>query len=370
MFLITRLTLEIIGVSSRAAVGPLLASVPGARFFWPQYTSQRGLLDIWGAWDTGWYVDIASHGYSATRNALGQANYNFFPLYPLLMRIVGYAVGGPYVGGLVVSNVCVLITCFTLYRLVLLNDGAEVAARTVRYLFAFPSAFLLSAVLSEPLFLALLVACFYYARMGNWRAAGAFGFLLALTRAEGILAVAPLAYMYALQNRGLPDGPVKATRVWRPDALFLLLIPLGTAAFLFYQYRLTGDFLAYWHIHQSWMAPSNSKLLPSGNDAGKTVNGSLITGLGLSSAAFIMALALLLPNRRHLSRPLWVLALYSVLLPVVDFPRSYAFLRHLLEAFPLYILLAKVNRPDVEIGLAMSQGFFMALWTIGSWVII
>ena len=369
-FVITRLTLEIIGLSSRAILNPLLAVVPGAHFFWPGYASQGSLLDIWGAWDTAWYVDIARHGYTATRSVLGQANYNFFPLYPLLMRFIGHAVGGPYVAGFLISNACFLITCFTLYRLVLLDDGAEVAARTIRYVFVFPSAFLLSAVLSEPLFLALLVGCFYCARVGNWWAAGILGCFLALTRAEGILAVLPLAYACELQRRRIPrvlTGPGPARR-W--DYLALLFIPLGTGVFLAYQYWLTGDPLAYWHIHHQWMAPSTTRFLPPGKGAGETVTGAIITGLSLSAVAFLMALTLLVVNRHRLSGPLWVLGMYSVLLPLLDFPTSYAFLRHLLEAFPLYILLAKVNRPDVEIGLAMSQGFLMAFWTVGAWVIV
>ena len=40
--------------------------------------------EIFAAWDSGWYFDIARHGYYANPN--GQSSIAFFPLYPMLMR--------------------------------------------------------------------------------------------------------------------------------------------------------------------------------------------------------------------------------------------------------------------------------------------
>src|SRR5215470_3603840 len=92
-FLGTRAVLTIIGVVSRAVFGPALAPLRASHTLWWVYSSHRPLLDIWGVADTEWYIDIARNGYTTTTIMQGQANYNFFPLYPLLMRILGRLVG-------------------------------------------------------------------------------------------------------------------------------------------------------------------------------------------------------------------------------------------------------------------------------------
>jgi hypothetical protein len=63
--------------------------------------------------------------------------------------------------------------------------------------------------------------------------------------------------------------------------------------------------------------------------------------------------------------------MYSVLVPLVGgwFAVSSA-LRHLVEVFPLYLLLGRMNRPWLCMSLAMFQGFLMALWTVGAPVIL
>ncbi|NJO94372.1 MAG: hypothetical protein HC820_08590, partial [Hydrococcus sp. RM1_1_31] len=72
LFFSTRLILTIIGVFSRS----ILERQYGKQYI---YSSQLW-LDIWGVWDTFWYLDIAEKGYSdAGRNPLSesQANYAF-----------------------------------------------------------------------------------------------------------------------------------------------------------------------------------------------------------------------------------------------------------------------------------------------------
>src|SRR5690349_8413728 len=58
-----------------------------------------GLLDVWNRWDTGHYVTIASTGYNPANE-----NGAFFPLYPMIMRVL-YPVlpGNMLVTGLIVA---------------------------------------------------------------------------------------------------------------------------------------------------------------------------------------------------------------------------------------------------------------------------
>src|SRR5512140_1084197 len=97
LFATTRAVLELIGLVSRILLDPLHPRPPDWRF------SSVPALDVWGVWDTGWYVGIADGGYASGPIGPGQVNTVFFPLYPLLMRWTGKLVGGSFNGGLLVS---------------------------------------------------------------------------------------------------------------------------------------------------------------------------------------------------------------------------------------------------------------------------
>ncbi|MDR7610786.1 MAG: mannosyltransferase family protein, partial [Armatimonadota bacterium] len=168
---VSRATLWLIGLVSREVLQPFLPQQePGAPF------TENPFLAVWGHWDTRWYLDIARRGYSPERLPYtGEANYAFFPLYPLLMRALGPVVGDVYLAGIVVSNLSLVAAAVLLYRLARL-DGDELAAeRSVKYLVLLPTAFVFSAVLTEALFVALSVAAFLQARRDRWWAAGALG---------------------------------------------------------------------------------------------------------------------------------------------------------------------------------------------------
>ena len=78
-------------VTTRAAtffiafVANLLYTPYSVRAFAMPFKREK-LAQIFAAWDSGWYFDIASRGYYF--NAHGQSSIAFFPLYPMLMRAV------------------------------------------------------------------------------------------------------------------------------------------------------------------------------------------------------------------------------------------------------------------------------------------
>jgi hypothetical protein len=239
LFLVTRVVLIAIGLVSRELVpGPV--AHPRPLGVGPSYSSIP-FLDLWGQWDSSWYLSIAKYGYRPEPLEGALANYAFFPLYPLLARGAGWMVGNPYIGGLIVSNGAFIVACVFLYRLVALDDDVATARRTVKYLFAAPAAFLFSAMLTESLYLALVVMCFYFARRKRWWAVGLLGFLLALTRGPGFLAVVPLLWVY-LEQRGF------SLRRMRPDVLWLALLPATVGTFMLFNWDLTGDPLAFARI--------------------------------------------------------------------------------------------------------------------------
>ena len=248
--------------------------------------------NVWNIWDGHLYVDIARDGYSATPlNEAGMANYAFFPLYPLLISLVASVVGNYAIAGLIVSNVCLIVACVYIYRYVSLDTDADqgTARRAVKYLILFPMAFLFSAVLTESLFVALSIACLYYARRGNWLIAGLLGFLVPLTRLPGLAILVPMAYEYLRQHVSwradtrLPD----VRGLLKPAMLALLLPILGLGAWAAYNYYLLGDLLGFIHIQSTWggrfaLPPVEllTRLIPT--------NGYIFTGAIFTVAALIL----------------------------------------------------------------------------------
>ena len=110
-------------------------------------------------WDSVWYLTIARDGYAHIRERMA-----FYPLYPLLMHVLGWVVRSDLVAGVLISLVAFAVALALIQRLVALDFGDEVATTTVLLIAFCPVSFFLSAVYTEPLFLALSVGCIYAAR--------------------------------------------------------------------------------------------------------------------------------------------------------------------------------------------------------------
>lgn len=355
LFGVTRVALAAIGLFSRALVpGPVFH--PGPLGVGPSYSSVP-FLDVWGAWDTSWYLTIAEHGYKPMALEGAFANYGFFPLYPLLARWVGWMVGGPYIGGLVVSNAAFIVACVFLYRLVSVDDDAETARRAVMYLFAAPAAFVFSAMLTEALYLALVTMCFYFGRTKRWWAVGLLGFLLALSRGPGVFAAIPLLWMY-LEQRGF------SLRRVRPDVLWLVLLPAGVGIFMWFSWKLTGNPLSFTRIqvtawgHRLQNPFSSLWRAISGDNPVFRFNAWYMIGL--------LVLTLVFLRRFHTTYALFVLI--SMLLPLSYGVPWAAMVRTSVVIFPFYIVAARFTAPRpgldqaVTVASALLQGLLMTQW--------
>ncbi len=362
LFVVTRVVLIVIGLFARElAPEPVVRPQPlgiGTRY------SSFPFLDLWGQWDSAWYLSIAEDGYRAVPLLRSFANYAFFPLYPLLARWVGWVVGGPYVGGLVVSNAAFLVASVFLYRLVAIDDDVDTARRAVTYLLAAPAAFLFSAMLSESVYLALAVMCFYFARTKRWWAVGVLGFLLALSRAPGVLVVIPLLWMYLEQRRF-------SLRRVRPDLLWLALLPAGIGVFMWANEVLTGDALAFSRIQvTAWGHRLEDPVAAlwrnvSGDNPFWRFNGWYL----------IVVLALTLALWRRFGAAYLLFVLVSVL-PPMSYGVWYSMVRYTAVIFPLYVVAARItdSRPHLDqtamVASALLQGFLMSQWANNSHLVV
>lgn len=256
-FAASRLALVLVGYLAMN----LLAHVPGAQPHWelgargnivPNITavspSHRPLVNMWSRWDAGWYRSIAAHGYSFA--AGGPSNTAFFPVYPMLMRAIHGLVPSNtdaswFMAGIIVSNVAACVALAFLFLLVRQEFGQSTAQRAVIYLIVFPMTLFLSAVYSESVFLAFVIAAFYYARKRLWWVAGCLAAAATLSRPPGIVVPVALTFEYLRQHRF-------AWRELRADLLALLFGPAALVCYFGYLHIAQGNAGAVIHAQQGW----------------------------------------------------------------------------------------------------------------------
>lgn len=356
LFIITRIVLTIIGGISRLVL---------SEKYQIENLSKNLFLSSWGTSDSGWYLDVANHGY--INSIIGESNLGFFPFYPGLIRIIGFLVKDYYISGLIVSNIFLIIAAVYLYKIIRLENNEETSLRGIKYLFLFPVAFILSGVFSESIFLALLLICFYYAKKPNWLVVGISGFFLSLTRPFGILMFIPLMYMY-LKSRNFKFKNIQL------NILYLFLIFLGAILFMTYTYYLTGDFNAYVHSkeigwHQKLTDPFTVFFYGfSSNDYGISL---------LFNTIFILTMIILLCIfYKKIGFSYWMLGILLLLAPVMSGTAGIvAFARYTLVVFPLFIIFSKLGKNKfideaMMIIFILLQGFLMVFWNSAFNIII
>jgi hypothetical protein len=191
-------------------------------------------------WDSVWYLTIADSGYGGST-----ARAAFFPLYPVLVRGVGTVFGGSHaallVAAFLVSLAAFLAALALLYRLTELELGRRLAQPTLLLLAVFPAAVFFGAPYSESLFLLLAVGAFYAARTDRWAWAGACAGLASATRSAGLLLLIPLVMIWW------------GTRPRRAgDVAWLLLAPVGIAAYAAWLGLVEGDALRFLDVQEAW----------------------------------------------------------------------------------------------------------------------
>lgn len=156
--------------------------------------------DFWGKWanwDGGHFRGIAEAGYIPFQVV-------FFPLYPLLIKLLIFLGLHSLWGGLLISNLAIIGALFYLYKLVSLDFDETIAKKAVFITLAFPTAFYFNAVYSESLFLFLTTGAFYYARTKRWLLAILLASLAAVTRLTGLMVIFTVALEYLLKTTKLP----------------------------------------------------------------------------------------------------------------------------------------------------------------------
>lgn len=186
-------------------------------------------------WDSGWYFSIANRGYYFNGFDV-PSNVVFFPLYPLLMKVIGTLILNQYlIAGIIISSLALLGSCFFLYALSKIEFGRKTTAlNVVFFLLIFPYSFFLISVYSEAVFLLTVVASFYFARKKKWLLSGIFAAFSSAARPTGIIIFIVLLFEY-LEDKKFDWKKIKT------DILPIFLSPLGLVSYMTYLYFKFGD---------------------------------------------------------------------------------------------------------------------------------
>jgi hypothetical protein len=358
--------------------------------FSPQGLPIATLWQQWHYWDTSNFTHIALFGYYQLHVA------GFFPLYPMLERLLMFVTHDPLAAGLIISNIAALIMFTALYRLVEEDFNGERAYYAVLYFAIFPSAFFFSAAYSESVFLCLSILSFYHSRHGRWWLAGLFGFLASLTRPDGMFLLAPFCYEYLrriwLQQGGMSlsgEQIIRLLKGIRFDILIGLCIPAGVALYAAYCYYQFHDPLAFVHAHADWnrslhfpgwsIVKSIVELTRDGFLSFLTMRNAIDLGADLLVLGLIV---LIFIGPWKLPKSMWSYGLYAVIIylyfqffPVsnTDYPLE-SMARFVLEVFPAFIMLARISKyRTLHLSYCMVSGailfFLLTQFLIGHWVI-
>ena len=292
------------------------------------------LMNPWAQYDGRAYLDVAQNGYNSAFNGIG--NYGWYPLYPALIKIFSFA--GYDTAAFLLSNVFSFLAVVMLY-LIVKEEFGDIARKTVTYFVLFPTAYFLSVMYAESLFIFLSVATFYYARKGNWLAAGVAGFFASLTRLQGLLLFLPIAYIYL-------DRIKFNYRKIKIDSLLTLLIPAGAAAFAVYLYFITGDAFVGSKV---FAAQGKHFAMPWATFYTEAVN--FFSAEVLKSKIYILfntiiALSLIVAcivSRKYLRKDYVIYLVTSTLLPLFS-GNLEAISRYALTIFPLFILVPLLEK--------------------------
>jgi hypothetical protein len=316
------------------------------------------LMNQFSHWDSAHYTDIALNGY--VYSGYQQDFLVFFPLYPALIRLFTFDAAYVNLSALLVSNVSSVFAAVYLFKLARLDAEESTAKKAVLYFCVFPTAYFLSAIYTEGLFLALTIASFYYARVGKWGAAGFLSLFAALTRLGGLLLLPALLIEYAHQKKW-------QLRNFDARILWVFLAVAGFVIYLLINVMVAGKPFAFMEVYRNnWNLSVNplagfQRALEWSVQAPFPEN--LYTIAELAFAGFglaVVAAGFLL--RFRLSYNVYMLLTWML---AVSMSWWMSVPRYVLAMFPLFILVGGLaQKRTMHWGITLSSSLLLCMFTV------
>jgi hypothetical protein len=312
-------------------------------------------------WDSGWYISIAEGGYQPPPRAFGQeTNHAFFPLYPLLVRLLTRTTGiETSLAGNLISGAAFLGAVFLFADWVRLRWGEPRVRPALLALLVFPTSFFFLSVYTESLTLFLALLAVVSIDRSRPLVAVLAGYLSGLTRITGVVLAPYLALSSMAKSR-------KEGRGWGRTIFAGLLtgLPpiLGFLTFCaYFEHRFKDPFL-FMKAQHNWGTVEKTAL-----DGPRLIAKTIATDVGtgrifhMSPARTLEGVFLLLfafLAIRLLREKRWIESLYVFmtigLVPFTGTLESAG--RYVLPAFPAFAVLG---------GLSIRPSFFRVALILG-----
>lgn len=223
----------------------------------PQLANMAALprfLYAFAGFDGVHYLTIARQGYLGT--GLIQA---FFPLYPLLIKLLTLILGNYVWSGLLLSQIFAFSTMLSFYYLVkLLYRQRKIAWWALLALTTFASSFFLRALYNEGLFMTLIFSSLIAFKKQRYWLAGVLGILASATRVTGIFILPTFYLLHYAQERS--NWRQYLAKHWR-RLLVLACSALGLLAYMVYLYLEFTDPLYFFRVQEQFGAGRSSHLV-------------------------------------------------------------------------------------------------------------
>ncbi|MGC8895813.1 MAG: mannosyltransferase family protein [Candidatus Bathyarchaeia archaeon] len=259
------------------------------------------VFGLFAKWDSFYYLDIATHGYSLKTDL-----WAFRPFYPIMLWLIG----SPFtwylgkwesflIAGLIWNMFAFVLAVVYLYKLTTLILSEEHAYQTILLLSLFPSSVFFTAIYPESTYLLLTVASFYYLEKDKFFRAIILAALAGFTRPEGLLIFIPFL-LKALNLKGS-----KKLELLIGSAIIVYTLP----AFMLYGYIITDDPYIPFKAETQWPKATLYNLLTCAYRE-ELVNESVdrLAAYFISTIILIIAIfsiLILLPKFRNLKDSLW-----------------------------------------------------------------
>ncbi len=284
----------------------------------PGHTLGYLLFGIWERFDTLWYLHIATHGYDRADAVV------FFPLYPLLIKILSVLLP-PLVAAILISTAAAFFVLWGLQELLVEDHTPDLVVRSLVACAVWPASFIFFAAYPDSLLLALIIWALCQARKDRWLLAVALGLAATLTKAVGIAIVVPLLFL-ALRNK-------------KAIAFTVLLVPLGSLAFLGYLHwtghpTVASVYAKYWQttVAPPWVTLWSSVQVPVHTH-------DIIILLNLTFLLFVSVLVVL--SRVRIEYLLYSATAVALFLCKETNPPLQSMMRYLLALFPAFVGFAR-----------------------------
>lgn len=311
--------------------------------------------------DTPHYLYIAENWYPTIGS-----NMNiivFFPLYPVLMKILSILFHDYFLSGVIISNICMGISTCLLYFFAKLELKDENKAYDSVFMFLlYPFSIFLITVFTESLFIMLSLLCLIFIKKKNWLLVGIFGMLATLTRLQGIIFIIPACYQIITS--------IMKEKKFNKQYFYVLLLIVGFGIYLIINKTITGNyfsFLAYEKIEPWYNVPQwiSDNLAQHYHNAFEYFGLSYIIYWPQLVLFFITIFLLFLGLKNGISR---YIIIYGACYLMATYLHGWMISgpRYILSCIPIYIIFPTIKNEYIRNILLSIMGILTIFYTFCS----